>query len=248
MIWLLHGFLGRASDWEPFVDDFAALGRGDVRRPDLFGPRSLPEPWALGPSDSGPGGLPAWGTAFAEEVRRVDSAPVLIGYSLGGRLALHALLADPSMWKAAILVSTHTGLNTEEERAARVTADEGWAARFESEPWASLVRAWLAQPVFGGRGRTTRLEESRFDRAALAAALRRWSLGRQENLLARLSALTLPVLWLAGSDDPKFVRVATPAVAELPAGRLAIIEGCAHRLPWEAPEAFRRHCREFLAL
>jgi len=248
MIWLLHGFLGRASDWEPFVDDFAALGRGDVRRPDLFGPRSLPEPWALGPSDSGPGGLPAWGTAFAEEVRRVDSAPVLIGYSLGGRLALHALLADPSMWKAAILVSTHTGLTTEEECAARVTADEGWAARFESEPWASLVRAWLAQPVFGGRGRTTRLEESRFDRAALAAALRRWSLGRQENLLARLSALTLPVLWLAGSDDPKFVRVATPAVAELPVGRLAIIEGCAHRLPWEAPEAFRRHCREFLAL
>jgi len=154
---------------------------------------------------------------------------------------------DPSLWKAAVLVSTHTGLTTEEERVARVNADEAWAARFESEPWPSLISAWMAQPVFAGRGRGTRLEERAFDRAALAAALRRWSLGRQENLLTRLPALTLPVLWLAGSDDPKFVRIAKPAAAELPAGRLAIIEGCAHRLPWEAPEAFRRECHEFLA-
>jgi 2-succinyl-6-hydroxy-2,4-cyclohexadiene-1-carboxylate synthase len=249
VIWLLPGFLGRAADWKPFRPALARAGCGTVRGVELFAPRLVrdglvrdgrTEPLPLPP------GLPGWGAAFTATVEEQDPTPVLIGYSLGGRLALHALVAAPSLWRAAIIVSAHPGLASTAERAARLERDEAWARRFETEPWDSLMAAWQDQAVFHGRSPSAPRREHDFDRAKLAAALRAWSLGAQENLVPALRTVTQPVLWLAGQDDHRFVEAAGPAVAALPAGRLAVVEGAVHRAPWENPAAFLRLVNQFL--
>src|SRR6476646_8409217 len=92
----LHGFLGLPSDWDAVKDRCGS--RWQLRAPFLF-------------SESGqrPGeGPPVWAERFTAGL--VDTRrSVLLGYSLGARLGLHALLASRSSWSAAVLVGGHPG-------------------------------------------------------------------------------------------------------------------------------------------
>src|SRR5258706_16250784 len=90
---------------------------------------------------------------FAVDTPPLDAIPshgdVLLGYSLGGRLALQALLGG-AHYGRAIVVSAGLGIEDETARAARRAADEVWARRFEHDDWPMLMRDWNAQPVFRG--------------------------------------------------------------------------------------------------
>lgn len=163
---------------------------------------------------------------------------VVIGYSMGGRLALQAL--ETERLRKAVIVSA--GLNApDEERRVR---DEAWARRFESEEWLSLMRAWNAQPVFGGH--VLERAEKDHDRAELARQLREYSPAVLPP--PRLEEIETPVLWIAGERDPKYVDIAKRAVARLPNAELWICPDAGHRVPWEQPEAFIRRLRAFLEL
>ena len=130
MIHALHGNLGSGSDW-------TALGIEDLRAVDLWS-------W----QEQHPGiTLTKFGEAFAAEVEAIDPQPILLGYSLGGRLALQAMTARPFLWKAAILVSTHPGLASENEREERLETDHRWASRARVEDWAEFLESWNRQPV-----------------------------------------------------------------------------------------------------
>ncbi|MCB1093472.1 MAG: hypothetical protein KDL87_18185, partial [Verrucomicrobiae bacterium] len=86
MIHALHGNLGQPSDWD-------RLGLADLSAADLW-------EW----QERVPGiGLNSFGGAYSQSVGRWDSTSVVMGYSLGGRLALHALLARPELWKGAVV-------------------------------------------------------------------------------------------------------------------------------------------------
>lgn len=169
-----------------------------------------------------PAGIPAHGD-------------ILLGYSLGGRLALRALI-EGARYRHAVIVSAGLGIESETERVARRVADEAWARRFESEEWDSLMQSWDAQPFFGGHSMARR--ESDFDRKVLSRELREWSPAVLEPLAPRLGEITIPVLWIAGERDPKYIAEATRAVALLKGARLWICPGAAHRVPWEQPELF----------
>lgn len=160
---------------------------------------------------------------------------VLLGYSMGGRLALRAML-DGARYKRAVIVSAGLGIESEEERVARREADQSWASRFETEEWSELMKAWDSQPIFGGHRMTRR--ESDFDRATLADELRRQSPAALEALAPRLHEITIPILWIAGERDPRYVSEARRAVTLLPHAELWICPGAAHRVPWEQPELF----------
>lgn len=230
MIWCLHGFLGLGADWDALRAACAAAGHQDVRTPSLFAPQRGDVP-TRGP-------LVAWGAAFAAHVAAADPAPIVIGYSLGGRLALHALLARPALWRGAVLVSAHLGLADAAARAARRRDDAAWARRFRDDPWARVLADWDARDVFGGRPQRPPRPEPAYDRAALAAALEDWSLGTQAPLADRLGAIPCPVLWVAGADDPRYVAQGKAAVNALPRGALRIATGARHRVPWEAERWF----------
>lgn len=209
----LHGFLGRGSDW-----DFLPF---EHRAPDLF----------AAPIDAS---MAAWAREF-----EVGAEDALIGYSMGGRLALHLLLTR--RLRRAVIVSA--GLGLESGREERRAVDERWARRFEADPWDGVIRDWNAQPLFGGH-ELPRAEHD-FDRSALAAALRLWSPAAQEPLAARLAQIETPVLWIAGERDEKYVREGERAVAALPDARLWICPGAGHRVPWEQPEAFLSALAQF---
>lgn len=173
------------------------------------------------------------------ETPPLDAIPkngdVLLGYSMGGRLALHALLAGAD-YRSAVIVSAGLGIEDRVAREERVRLDDQWARRFERDRWTKVVGDWNAQPVFGGH-RLARREED-FDRRELARQLREWSPGALPSLAWRLHEIAIPVLWIAGERDERYVVEGKRAVARLPKGELWICPDAGHRVPWEQPQRF----------
>ncbi len=231
MIWALHGAVGMADDWKGFSAQMAACGHL-TRRVDLWRflaccPMSLKE----------------FGKAFNEEVRRVDDNPILLGYSMGGRLALHALLDDPALWKGAVILSAHTGLAKQDRRARRMR-DTEWAAKALEGDWSSFLTDWNSQGVLKSTLEDS-LPEGLVNRQALrprrqqvARSFMDWSTGVQEDLRDEMQTLSIPVMWMVGELDDKFVSIGREAVNLLPSAELVCLEGCGHRVPWEQSEAF----------
>jgi 2-succinyl-6-hydroxy-2,4-cyclohexadiene-1-carboxylate synthase len=176
------------------------------------------------------------------------SSRALLGYSLGGRLALHALLEKDHPWQAAVIVSAHPGL--EETRSSRRAADAEWASLALTGNWQQFLDAWNAQPIL----RTTPPRDPRTSgnlitrRREIARSFVDWSLGNQEPLWDRLGDIAIPVLWIAGENDPKFLQLAERAVSLMPKGYLAIAPGAGHRVPWEAETWFADQVASFLKL
>lgn len=172
---------------------------------------------------------------FSIETPPLDAIPprgdILLGYSLGGRLALHALLAG-AQYKRAIFVSTGLGIEGDEARAARRAADEAWAQRFETEDFDSVITAWNAQPVLAGPS-LARIRDDYDPRA-----LREWSSGALPPVASRLHELRIPTLWIAGARDTKYVAEAERAASLAPGARVVIVDGAGHRVPWEQAERF----------
>jgi 2-succinyl-6-hydroxy-2,4-cyclohexadiene-1-carboxylate synthase len=181
---------------------------------------------------------------FTIETPPLDAIPprgdTLLGYSLGGRLALHALLAG-AQYDRAIFISTGLGIEDESTRAARRASDEAWAHRFESEEWDSVIDAWNAQPVLAGPSLSRSVND--YD----PRALREWSSGSLPPVASRLHELTIPTLWIAGARDTKYVAEAQRAASLAPNARVAIIDDAGHRVPWERPEAFTSLLRKELS-
>jgi 2-succinyl-6-hydroxy-2,4-cyclohexadiene-1-carboxylate synthase len=165
---------------------------------------------------------------------------MLLGYSMGGRLALQALI-DGAPFDRSVIVSA--GLNLEDGRDERQARDEAWAKRFESDPWDEVMRDWNAQPVFGGHAIPR--DEHDYDRRELARQLRENSSGALPPLAPRLHEIAIPVLWIAGELDPQYAAIGRRAVSLLPHAELWICPGAGHRVPWEQPERFLDRLRRF---
>ncbi len=167
---------------------------------------------------------------FAGEVERLHAllaplAPVhLVGYSMGARLALGLLARDPTPFVRATFVSLNPGLRSDEERRARVAADERWVRVLQDEGLDAFAAAWDAQPMFAGRRRRF----PHHDAAGLVHALRGLGLGAMPDLWPELAALRLPVTFVAGALDEKFVDLATRAAALTPGAGLRIVPGAGH--------------------
>ena len=239
--WCLHGAVGMAADWRGFAKNLAAAAIGS-RAVDLW--RFLEcQPMSL--------------TEFAEalnadaagEVFRGNSR-ALLGYSMGGRLALHALLEKDHPWQAAVIVSAHPGLETETERAERRAADAGWATQALAGDWQKFLTAWNSQPVLGDASMRDPQASGRLimRRREIARSFVDWSLGVQQPLWDRLHEIAIPVLWIAGENDPKFLALAQRAVSSMPNASLAIAPGAGHRVPWDAESWSADQVARFLKL
>jgi 2-succinyl-6-hydroxy-2,4-cyclohexadiene-1-carboxylate synthase len=247
-LWCLHGAVGIAADWR----GLALPGSGwAVKRVDLW--RFL---------DCCPMEMAEFGRALNREAegakREADGGrQVLLGYSMGARLGLHALL-EGGVWDAAVLVAPHPGLETEEERAVRRAADAEWGSLALSGEWAEFLEKWEGQGVLK---KTSNIERptsnievwGMVERAGLVGRRREvarsfidWSLGAQESLWDRLREIACPVLWCAGEGDAKFRALAERAVELLPQGELWVAPGAGHRVPWDNPQAFTAKLGEFL--
>lgn len=147
--------------------------------------------------------LDEWARAFNQFAASFSGPRMLVGYSMGGRQALHALLDAPELYEQAVLVSTNPGLKTSIEKSARYITDLRWSERFLHEEWNALIAAWDSQPVFKDSAQPERLEKD-YDRKLLAHQLCHYSLGMQRNLRNEIATLDVPMIWIAGERDVKF--------------------------------------------
>jgi 2-succinyl-6-hydroxy-2,4-cyclohexadiene-1-carboxylate synthase len=173
-----------------------------------------------------------------------------IGYSLGGRFALHLALLRPDLVTRLVLVSATGGIDDEAERARRRAADEVVARRIERDGVAAFVTWWLQRPLFATLPPEAAALDSRLGGSAtgLASSLRRAGTGTQQPLWDRLGALEMPVLVVAGALDEAYAARAARLAAAIGANaRLAIIDGAGHACHLEAPEAWLAVVAPFLA-
>jgi 2-succinyl-6-hydroxy-2,4-cyclohexadiene-1-carboxylate synthase len=228
----LHGLLGGQTDWRLLAESL--MSHYQIESYDL-----LAEELSVG--------LDSWGKAFNAHAKlALDAQNLLVGYSLGGRLALHALCAEPDLWTGAVIVSAHPGLSDDASKNGRLLSDEAWAARFENEPWSQWIGDWNSQPVFRHDPPHHEVPLAAEKCRLYARALRRWSLGAQHDLLPELARVETPVLWVVGEKDEGFLKIGEKVRFKHPLSRVVIIEGAGHRLPWSQPETFNREVEQFI--
>ncbi|MEM7272436.1 MAG: alpha/beta fold hydrolase [Actinomycetota bacterium] len=222
---LLHGFTQNVDGWGPFADRLA--NHADLVLVDA-------------PGHGRSGHDDADLETAADLSVEAGGRGVYVGYSMGGRVALHAALSHPAAVSGLVLIGATAGLDDPADRADRMAADEALATRLEAEGLPAFLDRWLNLPLFAGLDEQAAATPARLRNRAdgLAASLRRCGTGTQAPLWDRLAGIEIPVLVIAGADDHKFTALGHRLVASCRAApaRLVTIPGT-HAVHLEAPEA-----------
>lgn len=244
---LLHGFTGCAQSWDRL---WAALLREYTTiTPDLLGHGRTDAPHD-----------PAryrMERCVEDLVAILDALDVerthLLGYSMGGRVALAAAVAHPERIASLILESASPGLAEAAERQARIASDNALADLAERDGIEAFVARWERTALFATQDRLptevrARLRAHRLANkpAGLANSLRGLGTGVQPPLWERLGELRLPCLVMAGELDAKFVSIAQKMADAIAGARIALVAGAGHTIHLEQPDAFTRLVMEFL--
>jgi 2-succinyl-6-hydroxy-2,4-cyclohexadiene-1-carboxylate synthase len=175
------------------------------------------------------------------EIAEHGEGAVLAGYSLGGRLALHAALRDPTRYAGLIAVGTSAGIENPAARTTRRTADERLATWMEGAAIEQVVELWERQPVFADQPDTLiaaqRAGRLSHDPPDLARLLRSAGQGVLEPVWGELDRLDLPLLAIAGARDEPYARAAERLADAAPQGRAALVEGAGHAVQLQRPDA-----------
>jgi 2-succinyl-6-hydroxy-2,4-cyclohexadiene-1-carboxylate synthase len=225
---LLHGFTQTRQSWRRTV---AALGgRYRALAPDLPGHGSAAHR------------RPASFSGCAAYVRALaGDAFTLVGYSMGGRIALHTAFALPVHVQRLVLVGASPGIADPAERAARRRADDALADWIEEIGIEAFAREWGAQERFAGQddrvAAAAHADRLRNEPAGLAAALRGLGTGVMEPLWDRLGELAMPVTLVVGERDARFRAIAEQMAAGIPGCRVIVVPGAGHAVQLEQPDA-----------
>jgi 2-succinyl-6-hydroxy-2,4-cyclohexadiene-1-carboxylate synthase len=222
----LPGFMQHADTWSPIA---AAVGeRYPVRMLEF-------ETWS-----------------FEERLGEIDAATggdsVVVGYSMGGRLALHAALRDSLA--GLVVVGASAGIADADERRRRREADSELADWIEAHAIDEVVARWERNPVFASQSAAL-VEAQRAGRLAhspveLARLLRSAGQGALSPIWDRLAEIQAPVLALAGENDHIY-RAAAERIASLVSrGSSGVIAGAGHAAHLEAPDAVADAILRFL--
>jgi 2-succinyl-6-hydroxy-2,4-cyclohexadiene-1-carboxylate synthase len=187
----LHGFLGSPSDWEPITKLLSA----PCICLNLPGHNHTPF-------------IPN----FTIDIPRFH----LVGYSMGGRLALQI---PKSQILSLTLISTHPGLKTPAEKSARLLHDQKIANDLLTLPIDTFLSQWYSNPIFSSF-RPDFSSRRNHNKADLAKTLLHYSLGHQP-----FHHLTNVI---TGALDIKFRSLSPNPI---------IIENASHAVHLEQPEA-----------
>lgn len=199
---LLHGFTQTGRSWLPIVDH---LPSGI----EVF----LPDAPGHGSSSECRVGIAEYSEILA------DSLPpaVYVGYSMGGRTALHVASRRPEAVMSLVLVGASPGIDDPTERRERRRRDDELADRLESMDLDDFLDEWLSQALFSSLPRENwNLDDRRRNtETGLASSLRIAGTGAQDSLWGDLGRISCPTTLVTGSNDTKFGAVASRMVALL---------------------------------
>ncbi|GGB13588.1 2-succinyl-6-hydroxy-2,4-cyclohexadiene-1-carboxylate synthase [Agarivorans gilvus] len=242
---LLHGFLGCGRDWQELISQLSQHyycvtvdipGHGMSARQGLKPRHAFKD----------------FSQQLSQCLKRLKiNQYYLLGYSLGGRLALHHALYAPKGLQHLIIESAHPGLSDPDARQQRLVHDNRWADRWLKEPLDELLQEWYQQPVFANLTAAQRQQlikrRAQQERSGLAATLRACSLGLQSDLSAQLEQLKMPLDFIGGSLDNKYQGLAKRLQQQHPRLRWHSIEQAGHNCHFEQPTLFLQLLSSVLA-
>ncbi|HEX8968714.1 MAG TPA: 2-succinyl-6-hydroxy-2,4-cyclohexadiene-1-carboxylate synthase [Chloroflexota bacterium] len=245
---VLHGFTGSVRAWDDLRAELTSSAR--VIAIDLIGHgrSAIPVDVARYTLDWAAADLEALLDALGLE--RVD----LLGYSMGGRLALHFALRAPQRLRRLILESASAGIDNPADRQQRARSDDALASRILVDGVAAFVAEWEQVPLLlpaahvSAQARAAQhAQRLSNDPLGLANSLRGMGAGQQDPLWARLPELDLPVYVIVGERDARYQAIGQRMSTLLPRARLDVVPQAGHTVHLDQPRAFAALVRWALA-
>lgn len=245
---LLHGFTGDITTWTPFMGCWEK--HSTVIAIDIIGhgktdsPKSVERYKMMSVVDD---------LHLIFEKLNIHKADI-VGYSMGGRLALSFTMKYPHLVRKLILESSSPGLKTEEERFARKIKDEQLANFIEEKGLEAFVDYWENIPLFASQKKLpkdvqTAIREQRRKGSpiGLANSLRGMGTGVQPSWWNELPALKVEGYILTGALDKKFCRIGEEMKRLWNGAILITFEDCGHAIHVEKSEEFGKIVSRFLS-
>lgn len=243
----LHGLLGSGRDWQPVISSLSShYPCVTIDLPGHGGSRHVVAR-----------DFQHTQTLIAETIAELGILQIiLIGYSLGARMAMQIACQPVPAWQCQIkglfIEGGNFGLASEQERAQRWQHDLRWAERFSTESLAQVLTDWYQQAVFASLSTEQRADiiarrlgdnsdENTEYGAQIAAMLTATSLAKQPYQLDKLQQLPYPVRYICGAGDTKFRRLAQNSQLDH-----RVVEQAGHNVHSEQPAQFSRLLTEFI--
>lgn len=223
----LHGFLGGAHDWSPVIQELSS-GFYCVA-PELV--ELIDDKLTFNSA----------ARAINALVHRFKLVkPILVGYSLGGRLALYSSSKFPQVFSALAIVSANPGLTNKASRRKRVLADAHLARQLQSSGVEAFVRQWYERPLFASLKNLPNYSEFLEDRLKTSQSfavncLLNLSLGRQFPLWNAIRNYRERVLLVSGDLDLEYSQLLADLSKAIPRAVFNRIHAAGHAVHLEKP-------------
>ena len=241
---LLHGFSGAASTWESVAEEIACDFQ--LIAIDLLGHSA-----SDAPRDTASYRMESVASDVVDLLGQIAVAnPHLLGYSMGGRLALFLALRHPTRIRSLILESASPGLSEQQAWTQRRIRDNALADEIEARGISWFVDYWESLPLWASQSdqliRRQRNQRLANNPMGLANCLRAMGTGAQPNLWGALASMAAPTCLIVGERDAKFRQIYQAMHAAMPHAHLSIIPAAGHNTHLENPAAFCRALRSFI--
>lgn len=179
----------------------------------------------------------------------------VIGYSMGGRIALRLLQTSSDLLVSVVLESCNLGCATEIERKEAAQRNQGWVDRIQRDGMEAFVDYWETLPMFATQkelGWDKLLHVSRAANNPTSMVLCLQGSGKQAMPLTEVTLEAvraqrqtgLPMLYIYGDKDAKSAAVAATLESE---GVLVSAIPAGHNVHLEAPMLYLKEVVHFLA-
>jgi len=241
---LLHGFTGSVRAWDEVSTSL--LGEARLVRVDLAGHGRSAAPMEV-PEYT----LEATTRDLTATLDKLGFDTVdLLGYSMGGRAALHFAVHAQHRLRRLVLESASPGIEEDAERARRVASDNALAERILRDGLPAFVDEWERQPLLLPAAHVSRHVRDRQHALrlhntplGLANSLRGMGAGQQQPLWSALPGLQVPVDLIVGQDDARYSAMARRMAASLPRAELTVVADAGHTVHVDQPAAFVKAVR-----
>ncbi len=247
-ILFLHGFTGSHHSWEPFLSNLTPMYK--VICIDIIGHGQTDAPLDYHRYDI---------AHVVEDLLHVlDQLNMekvhIVGYSMGGRIAITLASLFPNRVASLLLESTTPGLRSKEDRLARRQSDAQLAKKIEKDGLSAFVDYWERLPLFASHlnledsiKKALRQERLSHQAIGLANSLRGMGTGSMISRWEYLTQFQFPVHIITGELDQKFIAIAQQMVEMNPLFQHTVVEGAGHCVHLDKPEVFTAILKEFFS-
>ena len=245
---LLHGFSGSTRTWDDVRHELARSAT--VVALDLIGHGR-----SAAPTDPARYSLEHAATDLTSLLDALGFESVdVLGYSMGGRVALQFAVACPRRVRSLIMESASPGIEDPVGRQQRIRRDTELAQRILDQGIEVFVAEWEQQPLLALAEHIPEAVRERRQRhrlannpQGLANSLRGMGAGQQAPLWSTLPELSLPVTLIVGENDFRYRDIAERMHALLPWAHLEVVANAGHTVHVDQPEDFTRLVKNALA-